>query len=370
MKFDCYPELNISKKALEENLRLLQGCGQNSTKVLIPVKANAYGCGILELLPFFNEVKIDYLGVANPLEGYTLRDLGWQGQVLNLGGFYKESATIFFEYSITPSITDVWQVEYLNKMAEQRNQKLSVHLKLDLGMGRIGLKKEQESKTVESLNSAPNLQVAGIFTHFPNADIPDEVSTKNIISEFKATSSFLIEKLKLNRDEVLLHTANSYATVFYPESHFDMIRPGLMFYGYFQNKKDLDEFGKKIPLRPALSLRARPVSVRQMQKGETISYGSTFTVSEEMENVGVIPLGYADGIPRALSNNFKFGKHPLLGRVTMDQILLGKVFNLQEWVELIGPNSVSLEEVAQTSRTITYEIMTGFGNRIRRRLTD
>jgi len=370
MNFDLYPELKISKKALAKNLNLLLNRCKKKTKVLIPVKANAYGCGISELLPFFNEAKVDYLGVANPLEGYTLRKLGWKGQILNLGGFYKDNATAFFEYYITPSITDLWQVNCLNDIALKKNRTLPVHIKLDLGMGRIGLKKYQEIELLESLKVATNLKVAGIFTHFPNADDPDEASTKHIIDVFEKISLKFINTLKLNRNDVLLHAANSYATVFYPESHFDMIRPGLMFYGYFQNKIDLDKYKKSIPLTPALSLFAKPISVRRMLKGEPVSYGSTVRIQEDSYNIGVIPLGYADGIPRSLSNNIKFGDHPLLGRVTMDQIMLGNVSDVEEWIELGGSNSVPLEEWADIAQTITYEIMTGFGSRIRRNLTD
>jgi len=370
MEFELYPELRISKKALEANLEFLLKCCPKDTRILIPVKANAYGCGISELIPFFHEANVDYLGVANPYEGFTLRKLGWKGYILNLGGFYKENAEVFFDNNIMPSITDLWQIDFLNKLAEKRDQILPVHIKLDLGMGRIGLKKQQESQILKSLQSATHLQIVGIYTHFPNADIPNDASTKKIIGNFEHTSAQFIDELKLDRNLVLLHTANSYATVFYPESHFDMIRPGLMFYGYFQNKKDLDVYGKKIPLHPSLSLVARPISIRQMEKGEPISYGSTTTSEVDSYNVGVIPLGYADGIPRALSNKIKFGEHPLLGRVTMDQIILGNVSNLEQSIELCGSDSVPLEKWAEISQTITYEIMTGFGNRIRRYLMD
>jgi len=366
-----YPVLKISRKALRNNLEVLKKVISRSdkdVKVLIPVKANAYGFGISTLLPFFQEEKIEYLGVANPYEGEMLRNLGWRHEILNLGGFYRENADDFFKNKIIPSVTDIWQISLLNERAKAYNQKANIQLKLDFGMGRIGFKEESFHEMITEIKKAENLKVTGIFIHLPSADSDDMNATRKIIEKFSGGAKYLINELNLKENEVLLHAANSYGTLLYPESHFDMIRPGLVFYGYFQNRKDKEKLEKKYPIKPALSLWAKPISVRDLKKGDTISYGSTYTVEKENINAGVFPLGYADGILRALSNNIVFEDYPLLGRVTMDQIVLGGVYEKEKYVQIIGEKSPPLEYWADAANTITYEILTGFGGRLQREL--
>lgn len=373
-----YPYLRISSDALESNLNLIRGLIPAQTKVLIPVKANAYGCGLKELIPFFQKTRPDSLGVANPLEGVELRQLGWGGAILNLGGFYPDHAHLFAEHDLEAAITDLWQVSALQEAATQAAgkgikavnpllQKIKAHIKLDLGMGRIGIRSSQLGELVEALLGAPQVEVCGIFTHFPKSDQPSDPSTAGMVEQFGEVAERLIDELGLERRSVTLHAANSYGVLLHPASHFDMVRPGLIFYGYFQSMEDLEALGVEFPLRPALELAARPISLRSLSGGDAVSYGSTYRVEDEESPVGVIPLGYADGIPRALSNRIEFQGHPLLGRVTMDQIVLGGVASHQE-VRLLGEGSPPLERWAQLSGTISYEIMTGFGRRIFRRL--
>ncbi|MCB1199563.1 MAG: alanine racemase [Leptospiraceae bacterium] len=364
-----YPSVKISRPALAHNLRLLRRINQGS-KILIPVKANAYGCGIHVLLPFFQDAQVDYLGVANPFEGRILREGGWDKPILNLGGFFPEAIDLFSDYQIEISLTDLWQIDALQSHGLKHDCRYQIHIKLDLGMGRIGIRDSQIDEMINRLKNASHLKVKGIFTHFPSADRPGEKKTLEQIESFEKIASKIIQHLSLKRENVILHTANSYATINYPESHYDMIRPGILFYGYFHSVADKKELGKKFPFRGSVKISARPISHRNLPAGAGVSYGSIFTVPHDDFKVGVFPLGYADGIPRALSgNNIYFGEYPLLGRVTMDQIILGGDFNDTEY-DLLGGKGLQIEEAGEFSASFSYEILCKLGNRLRRRLVD
>ena len=181
-------------------------------------------------------------------------------------------------------------------------------------------------------------------------------------------ANYTIESLELNRDDVILHAANSGAILHYPGSALDMVRPGLCFYGYFQTFEDKKRYGKFFNIKPSLRLTAHAFSQRNLPKGSFVSYDSTFEVKEDQYPVGVFPIGYGDGIPVALSNGITFEGKPLLGRVTMDQIILGGIEERNQKVELLGEKSPPLEYWAEKANTISYEIMTGLGQRLRREL--
>lgn len=361
-----YPVLQILSKNLKHNLKVIrQHIGK--AKILIPVKANAYGCGLSQLIPFFIKEEIDYLGVANPHEGVLARSFGYQGEILNLGAFFKENIDLFFNHDIQVAITDLWQIPFLEKKAREKKQKIKVHIKWDLGMGRLGLKKENFQEACSLFLKSPNISIRGLFTHFPCADSHAKRTLKQL-SEFLAISDSFMTKLSLDKAKVILHVANSYALMLYPETHLDMVRPGIFFYGYFQSEKDRKKYFPFFPIKPSLRLLARPFSLRILNKGDTVSYGSTYTCPKNNYPVGVFPIGYADGIPRALSNKkISFSGHPLLGRVTMDQIILGNV-TTDNPIEILGESEPTLEKWGDLSCSFSYEILTGLGHRLRREL--
>ena len=356
-----YPELRIHRAALEHNLGVFKKLAPKS-KILLPVKANAYGCGIATLFPFFQDAPVDLLGVANVSEAVELRCLGWQKPVLNLGGFFPEGIRTMLDHDITPSLTDLWQIQALSEAA---SAKVSIHIKLDLGMGRIGIRRGDVPALIAALKNAPKLKVDGIFTHFPHTGEKAETETPAQNREFMRVSGEIIAALGLTREDILLHAANSYNAAFFPETHHDVIRPGILFYGYYQSEADRLEFGARFGLRPCLELVATPISLRTLTKGDGISYAALYHVADDSEHVGVMPLGYADGIPRALSNDIVFGKHPLRGRVTMDQIILGHVTEKKE-IRLLGEGVPSLELWGDRSNSFSYEVMAHLGNRLRR----
>lgn len=357
-----YPMLRIHTSALQHNLSQFRRLAPKS-RILLPVKANAYGCGIGTLFPFFQSADIDILGVANCNEAVEIRKLGWQKTVLNLGGFFPQNIPAIVAHRIVPSITDLWQIAALNTAAA--SEPLSIHLKLDLGMGRIGIRRAELAELLSMLKAATNLKVSGIFTHFPHAGPEAEAHTLAQNAGFVAAVAEILQALGLRREDVLLHAANSYSAAFFPQTHHDLIRPGILFYGYYQSETDRVRFSARFQLKPSLELVATPISHRRLERGEGISYASLYHVEQEIERVAVLPLGYADGIPRALSNRIRFGDHALRGRVTMDQIVVGNDKGSNE-IRLLGEGVPSLEEWGDLAQSFSYEIMSHLGNRLRR----
>lgn len=359
------PELRIHRSALEHNLSQFRKLAPRS-KILLPVKASAYGCGISTLFPFFVSASVDMLGVANTAEGVELRRLGWQKPVLLLGGFFRENLPDILAHRITPSITDLWQIPELNAAASVPGaMQVDIHIKLDLGMGRIGIRRDQVGDLIAALKVAPKLKVAGIFTHFPHAGEDAGPATLRQNAEFENISAQIINNLQLVRGDTILHAANSYSAAFFPATHHDMIRPGILFYGYYQSESDRLRYNARLDFKPCLELVATPISLRVVKQSEGISYASLYIVASAEEHVGVLPLGYADGIPRALSNQIQFGDHPLRGRVTMDQIVLGNVTEMKP-IRLLGEGVPSLEHWGELAHSFSYEIMSHLGNRLRR----
>lgn len=359
-----YPMLKIHSSALAHNLAQFRRLAPKS-RILLPVKANAYGCGIGTLFPFFQTADIDILGVANCNEAVEIRQLGWEKIVLNLGGFFPQNIPAIVAHRIVPSITDLWQIGALNGAAA--SAQMSIHLKLDLGMGRIGIRLAELADLIAALRASPHLKVSGIFTHFPQSGPEAEQQTLAQNEQFIKVASETMQALGLAREDVVLHAANSYSSAFFSQTHHDMIRPGIMFYGYYQSEADRVSFNSRFQLKPCLELTATPISHRTLKKGDGISYASLYHVEKEIERVAVLPLGYADGIPRAMSNRICFGEHALRGRVTMDQIVVGNDIESNE-IRLLGEGVPSLEEWGELSQSFSYEIMSHLGNRLRRLL--
>ena len=230
---------------------------------MIPVKANAYGCGISTILPFIEKSDIDMLGIANLREGKEIRNLGFRKEILLLGAFYKNDIHALFQEKITPTITDLWQISFLDKEAKNKKEKLCIHIKFDLGMGRLGILPHQKEELFTAFKKANHLTIKGIMTHFPSGDRKSSlIQLKNFLSIAEET----IKTLSLKREEIILHCANSYAILNYPESALDMVRPGIIFYGYFHNYRDYQKLKNKFPIKPCIRLTAEPFSYRILKK--------------------------------------------------------------------------------------------------------
>ncbi len=368
--------LEVQADRLDHNLTLLSRRASLSQKnqILIPVKANAYGCGMQSIIPYLSQKEqVTFIGVANVTEAIQARKLAWRKNILLLGGFFQNFIQDLFNYNIIPSITDLGQINVLEQCAKERDTIKDVHIKFDMGMGRIGLLPNATDieALITKMKVALHLKITGIFTHFPTADKSKNAHNIRMIQQFTKLSQYVMQSLCIQRNDILLHMSNSYAIFNYPEATLDMIRPGLFFYGYFQNYRDYQKLNQHLPLKPSIKLTVMPISYRTLYKGSYVSYGSTYKVKKKELSVCVLPVGYADGIPCALSNNIKFGNQQLLGRVTMDQIILTSPYeNYQpsQPICLLGDSVPPLEKWAMLARTHTYEILTRLANRFHRTL--
>ena len=358
-----WAEVNLNN--LEHNFKEIKSLLSPQTEVLVTVKADAYGHGLVEVAKRLVACGVDYLGVASIDEGIDLRKAGIKTPVLLLGLILKKDIKPLFTYQLTPTICDRAMAVALNVRAAALKQRMPVHIKVDTGMGRIGVLPNGAFKLVTDIYRLKNIKIQGIFTHFALADF-DRKFTLLQINLFNK----LISDLK-NRGIVipLVHAANSIGLINYRKSHFTMVRPGLAIYGLYP-KKNLS-----INLKPVLSLKTRVVFIKQVGPGYGISYGLTY-ITKRTAYIVTLPVGYGDGYPRNLSNSgwLLIGgrRFRISGRICMDQMMVD-VGNFKpkigDEVVLIGKQGkqrVTVEELADLSGTIPYEIVCGLGNRIPR----
>ena len=334
-------------------------------KVMVCVKADAYGHGLIPVSKKLVSCGVDYLGVASIDEGIKLREAGIGLPILILGLILKKDIHPLFKYKLTTTVCDEELARALNSKAKLRGLRLNVHIKVDTGMGRIGVLHQDAQALVRKIHKLKFINIEGIFTHFAFADM-NRAFTVYQIDLFNR----LIHKL--NREGIripFIHAANSMGVIGYKKSHFNMVRPGLVIYGLYP-KKHL-----KINLKPVLSLKTKALFVKRLPKGYGVSYGHDY-VTRKNTTIITLPIGYGDGYPRNLSNcgpvliggeRFKIS-----GRICMDQIMVDvgdfKV-RLGDEAVLIGPqgkDKITAEELALLSDTISYEIVCGLGSRVPR----
>lgn len=358
-----WAEVNLDN--LKYNFRQVKSLLLNKTKVLVTVKADAYGHGLIRVAKKLTACGVDYLGVASIDEGIELRKAGIKVNILVLGLILKKDVAPLFTYRLIPTICDRQIALAINAKALRLRQKMPVHIKVDTGMGRIGVLSGEAFKLVTAIAKLKHIQIQGIFTHFALAD-SDRKFTFRQIDLFNR----LVSNLKKAGVVIpFVHAANSIGLINYRFSHFTMVRPGLVIYGLYP-KKNL-----KLKLKPVLSLKTRVVFVKRVPAGYGISYGATY-LTKRPTNIVTLPVGYGDGYPRNLSNLafLLIGgrRFRISGRICMDQIMVD-VGNFKPAigaeVVLIGKQrkqQVTAEELAELSGTISYEIVCGLGNRIPR----
>lgn len=355
--------------AIRHNFFQIKRFLDETTKVLVAVKANAYGHGILKVSDILVKSGVDYLGVATTDEALYLRSKGIKIPILILGSILVAEIEPIIKNNITQTVGDIHLALAINGYAGRRRKKAKIHIKIDTGMGRIGIWHQEALHFIRRLVKLKNLEIEGIFSHFSSAD-EDEFVTRQQIRDF----SHLVEKLeKLGIHIMYKHMANSIAIVDYRDSHMNLVRPGLMIYGLYPK---WDGYHHKINLRPALSLKSRVVFIKDVPPGRRISYGGTYTATRHT-TVATIPIGYGDGFNRQLSNKglvlIKGKRAPVIGRVCMDQIMVdtGHIPQVKvgDEVVLIGKQKqgrITVEELAKLCDTIPYEVACWFDNRIPR----
>jgi alanine racemase len=358
-----WAEVNLNN--LEHNFRQVKSLLPGGLKVLVTVKADAYGHGIVDVSKRLSLCGVDYLGVASLDEGIRLRKAGIKTPILLLGLILKKDIGPLFNYQLTPTICEKGIASSLSAKASALKKPVRLHIKVDTGMGRIGVLHNEAFKLIRDIHKLRNIIIEGIFTHFAFADLDCEF-TEYQINLFRRLVSDLA---KSGIDIPLVHAANSIGLIDYKNSHFTMVRPGLVIYGLYP-KENLG-----LNLKPVLVLKTRVIFIKQVPAGYGISYGRTY-ITKRTTRIITLPIGYGDGYPRNLSNLapvlIKGRRFRISGRICMDQIMVD-VGNLKpkigDEVVLIGKQGkekITAEELAGLSGTIPYEIVCGLGSRIPR----
>ena len=360
-----FVEVNLSQ--LSRNLQAIRE-KVSPAKIMIVVKANAYGHGLTEVSKYLDP-QVDYIGVAVLEEGILLREIGVQTPILVLGGIWGNQIPAYIENDLTLTAPSVDRLNQIDQAAEALGVKAKVHLKVDTGMERIGVHYYNAHTLQEAALNCKHVEVEGIFSHFANADDADLTHARLQLERFNEVLRFY-EKRSLPTPT--RHMANSGAILQLPGSYFDMVRPGILFYGVYPSP----DVERSVEVRPALAWKSRVVYFKVTQPGHPVSYGSTWQ-SDHNVRIVTVPVGYGDGYFRGMSNKAQVvihgKKYPQVGRVCMDQIMVNiegdSAFNGDE-VILIGEaengEHVTVEELAEWADTIPYEILTNINTRVPR----
>jgi len=359
----------IDLSALGHNLSRIQERLSKQCSVMAVVKANAYGHGAVETSRALIRSGISQLAVASVHEGMALREAGITAEILVLVDLFDEHIKDLLAYRLTPVITEQRLLPALAKAAEAGNQSFPIHLKIDTGMGRLGFSADDILTLFDALPAWKSLRVEGLMTHLADSDGENPGHSERQLQIFRN----LLEQLERRRVHVpLVHAANSAAIVRFPQSHFSLVRPGIMLYGYHTLPKDVPY----PELKPALSLRTTVMQLRTIKPGDSVSYNRTF-VAKKTSNIAVLPIGYADGYNRRLSNKgfvLIDGKRaPIVGLVCMDMTMVDVTdiasVRVGDGVTLIGRESqdaIWADDIAEWTGTIPYEILCAIGPRIPR----
>ncbi len=358
-------ELFVDINAIENNIGIIKKI-TSGKKICAVVKANAYGHGDVVVANTLLKNNIEWLAVSSIEEGISLREQGiLNARILVMGGNYKDCLKEIIHYKLTPSL---FSIDSLLSLAERLNEELLIHLKIDTGMSRLGVKLEDTSELIRIVNSHKSFKVEGVFTHLANADLSN--NEKNRVQ----LETFEIVLAKLKQGGIipsLIHTANSATILTLDQSYFDMVRPGLLIYGVspFGN-------GDEIGLKMSMSWHTKPLQIKKVNKGERVSYEGSWQ-AEVDSLVAVLPVGYADGYHRLLSNNaftLVKGMHaPVIGNVCMDHIIVDVTkipdINCNDEFVLLGKQGekeITFEQISEWFQTIPYEIMCAISSRVPR----
>jgi len=364
--------VEVDLDSIRHNYNEVKRLVGTKVKIMAIVKADAYGHGAVRVAKSLVEAGADCFGVAIMKEAMQLRRAGLQKPILILGWTPTTEYLKAARNKITLSICSYSDAEILSQMAV-KNERITVHLKIDTGMGRIGIIPDEPGmKEVLKILALPGLDIQGIFTHLAKADEKDKVFTKLQLDKFNAFTA-AVER-KTGYVFPVKHAANSAAILDHPEAHFDMVRPGIMLYGLYPSEEVHTE---RAELQQALSWRARISQVKRVPPNFPVSYGGIYKTSEESV-IATLPLGYADGYSRILSGRTEviFGgqRVPVVGRICMDQMMINvtaakSVAKPLDQVTLIGRDKdsfISVDEIARVLGTINYEVVCNISKRVPR----
>jgi alanine racemase len=354
--------------AVRHNLGNIRSLVDEKVEIMAVVKANAYGHGILQISQALVEEGVNYLGVATVDEGLKLRSSGIKVPILVLGSVLDEEAQAAVSNDITLTLCDQGLLDVLVQISKETKKRPKVHVKIDTGMGRIGVWHEEAVDFIKNVYSKKEIDTEGVYTHFSSAG-RDKTMTRMQIDHME---TILKEMEQLGIDVKYKHAANSIAVVDWKKSHMNLVRTGILLYGVYPK----ESFRKEFELKPVMNLKTKIVHLKDTPPGRSISYGRTY-ITQKDTKIATIPIGYADGYGRILSNKAEAlvkGQYvKIVGMVTMDQTLLDvgnvKEVNVGDEVVLIGRQGTSeilIEKIAKLAGTIPYEILSAITDRVPR----
>ena len=365
--------VEIDLNALRHNLLAIRKWVGPQIKILGIVKADAYGHGDYEVSRVLLNNGVEMLGIAILEEGIQLRDKGIKAPLLLLGGIFEEQIDTVIQYGLTPTIYDLKLAEVLSKRAYYFNTIMKVHVYVDTGMGSIGVKHDKAVEFVKFAKNLKNLLIEGIYTHCSSSDEKDSAFTNLQIKRFRD----VLDALDASKACIpLRHMANSGAILGYPEAYFTMVRPGLSLYGLYPSA----DVSRDIGIRPVMSFKTRIIHIKDMESGDVVGYDRAYRITKPTR-VATLPMGYADGYNRLLSNQgeviIRSKKASIIGRVCMDQCFVDvtniKDVSVGDEVVLYGrqaQESIPIESIAKQLNTIPYEVTCSISKRVPRIYTN
>jgi alanine racemase len=360
----------IDLGAVARNVAVLKGLTAPGTLFMAVVKADGYGHGAAQVAQTALAAGADRVGVATVDEGIALRRAGIEAPIHLLSEPPPVSASAVVAHRLVPAVQSRDFALALGKAASVAQSAVPFHLKVDTGMNRAGVAAEEAADFVESLRGLPGIQLEGVFTHFATADAPGDWEFERQVERFSATVRDMTAR---GMAVGITHAANSAATILHPQTHLGMVRCGIALYGLHPAPATKG----KVDLEPAMSVRARVSRVKRIAMGEGVSYGFTFHASAPT-TIATLPLGYADGVRRGLSNSMRVAIGGVacrqVGRVCMDQLMVevprGMEVGVGDEAVIVGaegPVMLGLDEQAEVLGTINYEVACGYGARLHRR---
>ena len=359
-----WAEIDLS--ALRHNISVIRNHIAKGARFCAVVKADAYGHGAVAVAREAVAMGADYLAVAVLSEAENLRRAGFTTPILVLGATQIEEADSVVDFGVTQAVFSRDVAAAISAAAQRRRRRAKVHLAVDTGMGRIGVRPEDAGALAAFIAGLPNIELEGMFSHFALADATDKTVANEQFGRFQAA----MDDVKAKGIEIpICHIANSAAILEMPETHLDMARAGIILYGLAPS----DEVGQDAGLQPVMSVKARLTHVKTLHEGETVSYGCTFRAPKDIL-VGTLPLGYEDGYTRLYAGKAKVDLRghllPVIGRICMDQCMVEltgvKNVAVGDTVTIMGGDLLPADALASWIGTINYEVVCMFSPRIPR----
>ena len=365
----CYAE--ISLEAIGHNIREVKKRLPEGVKLLGVVKANAYGHGAVPVASYL-ENQVDYFATATIEEAVELRENGISAPILILGYVSPSQYGDLVEYDITQTIDSYAQALALEKEAARQNRKAKAHLAVDTGMTRIGFQvTEHDADEAAKIADLPHIELEGMFTHFSCADQEDKTYCSMQMEKYDKMTALLAER---GVTIPLRHICNSAGIMEFDDHRFEMVRSGIITYGIYPSEEVKKE---RLDLIPALSWKSHVIHMKEVGPGIGVSYGATYVTEKPMTRIATVSAGYADGYPRALSNQgcvlIHGKKAPIIGRICMDQMMVDVTdipdVQVEDVVTLVGTDgdeTITIEEIANPAARFDYEMLCDISSRVTR----